>query len=123
MDERFRLPAASRKALARLGRERTIVRVDLARLVSKYLGETGKHLAELFDDAERKGWVLVFDEAEALFERRTEVDAAHDRYADRIIDYLIRRIEQHPGTVLAADADPDHATLTRFPTARHIPEP
>lgn len=122
MNERFRLPATKRRAPARLGRERTVVRVDLARLVSTHLGETEKQLAELFERAERSDWVLVFDEADTLFERRTGTDEAHDRYADRVVGYLVEQIEQHPGTAIVPDAD-DRATLTKFSSVRHIPEP
>lgn len=122
MDEQFRLPATQRRTLTRLGRDRTIVRVDLARLVSTYLGETERQLAELFEHAEKSGWVLVFDEADALLERRTEVNDAHDRYADQVIDYLIQRIEQHPGTVIVPTAD-DQVRLARFSSIRHVPEP
>ena len=63
--------------------ERDVYRVDLSMIVSKYIGETEKNLAKLFDKAEHKGWILFFDEADALFGKRTGVQNAHDRYANQ----------------------------------------
>jgi hypothetical protein len=71
--------------------------VDIARVVSKWLGETEKNLAEVFDAAERSQAVLLFDEADALFGRRTEVSDAHDRYANLETAYLLSRIEHFEG--------------------------
>ena len=83
-----------------LGRE--LYRVDLSRVVSKYIGETEKNLARLFDDAEAGGAVLFFDEADALFGKRTEVKDAHDRYANIDVSYLIERLEAYNGLVVLA---------------------
>jgi hypothetical protein len=71
--------------------------VDISRVVSKWLGETEKNLAEVFDAAERSQAVLLFDEADALFGRRTEVSDAHDRYANLETAYLLSRIERFEG--------------------------
>jgi phage tail sheath protein FI len=72
-------------------------RVDLAQVVSRYIGETEKNLAEVFDAAERSGAVLLFDEADALFGRRTEVRDSHDRYANQEISHLIERMANDRG--------------------------
>ena len=74
--------------------------VDLSALVSKYIGETEKALARVFDRAARERCLLVFDEADAVFGARTEVGDAHDRYANQEVSYLLARIEQHPGAVV-----------------------
>jgi hypothetical protein len=81
---------------------RGILRIDLAQVVSKYIGETEKNLAALFDRAERTGAVLFFDEADALFGKRTDVKDAHDRYANLDIAYLLQRIEAFEGVVVLA---------------------
>lgn len=77
-----------------------LYRVDLANVLSKYIGETEKHLAQLFDQAETMNVVLYFDEAESLFSKRTEMRDAHDRYANVQTGYLLQRIETYPGIVI-----------------------
>jgi ATP-dependent 26S proteasome regulatory subunit len=85
-----------------LGRDLLVV--DLSRLVSKWIGETEKNLAAVFDAAERGGAALFFDEADALFGRRTEVGDARDRYANLETAYLLSRLERFEGvTVLATN--------------------
>ncbi len=79
-----------------------LLRVDLAGVVSKYIGETEKHLRELFDACERAPVVLFFDEADALFGKRTQVNDAHDRYANIEIDYVLQRMEQFDGLAILA---------------------
>jgi hypothetical protein len=74
--------------------------VDIARLVSKWLGETEKNLAEVFDAAERMQVVLLFDEADALFGKRTEISDAHDRYANLETAYLLSRLERFEGLAI-----------------------
>lgn len=74
--------------------------IDLSALVSKYIGETEKALAKVFDRAARERCVLVFDEADAIFGTRTEVSDAHDRYANQEVSYLLTRVESHPGVVI-----------------------
>jgi hypothetical protein len=77
--------------------ELDLYRVDLATLVSKYIGETEKNLKSLFDSAETSGAVLLFDEADALFGKRSEVKDSHDRYANIEVAYLLQRIEGYRG--------------------------
>jgi hypothetical protein len=76
--------------------------VDISRVVSKWIGETEKNLAEVFDAAERSGAVLFFDEADALFGKRTEVSDAHDRYANLETAYLLGRLERFDGLAVLA---------------------
>ncbi len=75
-------------------------RVDLASVVSKWVGETEKHLRQVFDAADCGGTLLLFDEADALFGRRSEVRDSHDRYANLEVSYLLQRIEQFRGVVV-----------------------
>jgi SpoVK/Ycf46/Vps4 family AAA+-type ATPase len=77
-----------------------LYRVDLATLVSKYIGETEKNLRRLFDAAETGGGVLLFDEADALFGKRSEVKDSHDRYANIEVAYLLQRIEAYRGLAI-----------------------
>ncbi|HEX4293000.1 MAG TPA: ATP-binding protein [Rhizomicrobium sp.] len=86
-------------------------RVDLAALVSKYIGETEKNLGRIFDRAAEEGWVLFFDEADALFGKR------NDRAANQQIAYLLQRIEDYPGVVILStdlSARLDEAYARRF---------
>ena len=76
---------------------RNLYRIDLSAVVSKYIGETEKNLAQVFDDAERVQAILLFDEADALFGKRTEVKDAHDRYANLDVAYLVQRLEAFNG--------------------------
>ena len=79
-----------------------LYRIDLAAVVSKYIGETERNLRRVFDGAEGGGAVLFFDEADALFGKRTEVRDSHDRYANIEIDYLLQRIELFGGLAILA---------------------
>jgi hypothetical protein len=79
-----------------------LYRIDLACVVSKYIGETEKNLARVFREAEETRAVLFFDEADALFGKRSLVKDAHDRYANIEIDYLLQRMEEHAGVVFLA---------------------
>lgn len=79
-----------------------VYRVDLSRVVSKWLGETEKNLAALFDQAEDSGWILFFDEADALFGKRTESHTANDRSANQQIAYLLQRLEDYSGLAILA---------------------
>ena len=88
---------------ALLGEVRASVgRVDVGSVVSKYIGETEKNLNRVFAEAESKGWILFFDEADALFGKRTDVKDSHDRYANQEISYLLQRMEAYRGTVMVA---------------------
>jgi hypothetical protein len=80
--------------------ELDLYRIDLASVVSKYIGETEKNLRQVFDGAESGGAVLLFDEADALFGKRTEVRDSHDRYANTEIAYLLQRLEEHRGLAI-----------------------
>lgn len=105
---------------------RDIYRVDLSMVVSKYIGETEKNLSKLFDKAENKEWILFFDEADALFGKRTGVRDAHDRYANQEISYLLQRVEDYNGLVILASNlkdNIDEAFLRRFQAIIHFPLP
>jgi len=82
--------------------EQPLYRVDLARVVSKYIGETEKNLTRLFRSAEERGWILLFDEADALFGKRTGVRDAHDRYANLEVSWLLQRMEEFRGLAILA---------------------
>src|ERR1041385_3292763 len=77
-----------------------LFRIDLSAVVSKYIGETEKNLRRLFDAAEDGGAILFFDEADALFGKRSEVKDSHDRYANIEINYLLQRIEAYRGLAI-----------------------
>lgn len=77
-----------------------LYRIDLSSVVSKYIGETEKHLQRIFDAAEESGALLLFDEADALLGKRSEVKDSHDRYANIEISYLLQRMEAYRGLVL-----------------------
>lgn len=79
-----------------------LFQIDLSRVVSKYIGETEKHLAEVFADAEAANAALFFDEADSLFGKRSEVRDAHDRYANLETSYLLQRIDTYEGIVILA---------------------
>jgi hypothetical protein len=79
-----------------------LFRIDLSAVVSKYIGETEKNLRRLFDAAEDGGAILFFDEADALFGKRSEVKDSHDRYANIEINYLLQRIESYGGLAILA---------------------
>jgi len=81
-----------------------LYRVDLTRVVSKYIGETEKNLAEVFDRAKLSGAILFFDEADALFGKRSEVKDSHDKYANMETSYLLQKMEEYEGlTILATN--------------------
>lgn len=77
-----------------------LLRVDLAAVVSKYIGETEKNLERVFEAARESGAVLLFDEADALFGSRSEVKDSHDRYANIEVNYLLERIEKFGGVAI-----------------------
>jgi ATPase family associated with various cellular activities (AAA)/Winged helix domain, variant len=79
-----------------------LYRIDLSAVVSKYIGETEKNLRRLFDAAEDGGTILFFDEADALFGKRSEVKDSHDRYANIELDYLLQRMEAYRGLAILA---------------------
>jgi ATPase family associated with various cellular activities (AAA) len=77
-----------------------LYRIDLASTVSKYIGETEKNLRRVFDAAEESGAILLFDEADALFGKRSEVKDSHDRYANIEVSYLLQRVEAYRGLAI-----------------------
>ena len=90
---------AAAQVLAReLGRE--ILKLDLAAVSSKWIGETEKNLGAVFDEAARLDAVLLLDEGDALFGQRTGTTDAHDRYANLEVAYLLGRLESHPGVAV-----------------------
>ena len=103
-----------------------VYRIDLSQTVSKFIGETEKNLAKVFDKAESKNWILFFDEADALFGTRTATKDAHDRYANQQVSYLLQRIEEYNGLVILASnlkSNIDDAFLRRFQTVIRFPIP
>ena len=94
-----RSPLAAFRALA-AELDRSLFRVDLSGVVSKYIGDTEKNLDKIFRAAERAGAVLLLDEADALIGKRTNVKDSHDRYANEETAYLLKRIEQFDGLVV-----------------------
>jgi len=105
---------------------RDVYRIDLSTVVSKYIGETEKNLSKIFDQAQSKGWILFFDEADALFGKRTKVEDAHDKYANQEVSYLLQRIEDFDGIVILASnmkAHLDEAFVRRFEAIIHFPMP
>lgn len=128
----FAGPSGTGKTLAAevLARELALDlhRIDLAALVSKYIGETEKNLARVFAAAERGASVLLFDEADALFGRRSEVRDSHDRYANIEVSYLLQRLESYRGlailtTNLKNGLDPAFARRLRFTVQFPFPDP
>jgi hypothetical protein len=100
----FSGPSGTGKTMAAgvLAREldRDLYQIDLATVVSKYIGETEKHLRKIFDAAERSGAILLFDEADALFGKRSQVRDSHDRYANLEVSYLLQRMESYRGIAI-----------------------
>jgi SpoVK/Ycf46/Vps4 family AAA+-type ATPase len=96
---------------------RDVYRIDLSQVVSKYVGETEKNLERVFRKAQHRDWILFFDEADALFGKRSEVGHAHDRWANQEVSYLLQRVEDFPGVVLLAtklQASLDSGFVRRF---------
>lgn len=111
-----------------LGKENNtpVYRVDISSLISKYIGETEKNLASLFDQARSKKWILFFDEADALFGKRTEARSSNDRSANQQVGYLLQRVEAFPGVVILASnlkKNIDPAFTRRFDSMIHFPIP
>jgi hypothetical protein len=103
-----------------------LYRIDLSQVVNKYIGETEKNLRRLFDAAEESDVILFFDEADALFGKRTEVKDAHDRYANLEISYLLERMERFKGLAILATnrkKDLDEAFLRRLRFLLDFPLP
>ena len=103
-----------------------LYRIDLSSVVSKYIGETEKNLRQVFDTAEEGGAILLFDEAEALFGKRSEVQDSHDRYANIEVSYLLQRMESYRGLAILTTnlkEDLDSAFLRRLRFIVQFPFP
>ena len=91
-----------------------LYKVDLSQVVSKYIGETEKNLHRIFQEADATNVVLFFDEADALFGKRSEVKDAHDRFANIEISYLLQKMDEYEGVVVARDQPPRNILMRRF---------
>jgi AAA+ superfamily predicted ATPase len=103
-----------------------LYRIDLSSVVSKYIGETEKNLGRIFDEAETSNAILFFDEADALFGKRSEVKDAHDRYANIEVGYLLQRMEAHEGIAILATnlrKNMDEAFVRRLHFTLELPFP
>ena len=102
-----------------IGKEfnRPVYRIDLSQVISKYIGETEKNLEKIFNLAENKDWILLFDEADALFGKRTTTKSSNDRYANQEVSYLLQRVDSFNGLVILTSNfknNIDDAFLRRF---------
>ncbi|PCJ21800.1 MAG: AAA family ATPase [Gammaproteobacteria bacterium] len=103
-----------------------IYRIDLSQIVSKFIGETEKNLEKIFLRAENQQWILFFDEADALFSKRSGVSNSNDRHANQETAYLLQRIESCQNLVILASnlkENIDEAFLRRFQSIVHFPRP
>jgi len=103
-----------------------VYRIDLSMVISKYIGETEKNLEKVFKKAENKNWILFFDEADALFGKRTNISDAHDKYANQEISYLLQRLEEYPGLVILASNmrnNVDESFTRRLQSIIHFQKP
>lgn len=103
-----------------------VYKIDLSMVVSKWVGETEKNLARIFDAAEHKEWILFFDEADALFGKRTSTQSSQERYANQEVAYLLQRTEDFPGTIILASnmkGNIDEAFSRRFQSIIYFPIP
>ncbi len=105
---------------------RPLVKLDLSQVVSKWVGETEKHLDTAFREAEERDSVLCLDEADALLGKRGEIRHGSDRYANLEVSYLLQRLEEHPGLIVMASnhkENIDPAFMRRFQTILAFPRP
>ncbi len=105
---------------------RPVYRIDLSMVVSKFIGETEKNLGKVFDMALHKDWILFFDEADALFSKRTTTNSSNDRYANQEVSYLLQRVEDYPGVVILATnlkGNIDDAFIRRFQSMIYFTKP
>ncbi|HII02532.1 TPA: ATP-binding protein, partial [Methanosarcinaceae archaeon] len=103
-----------------------LYKIDLSGIVSKYIGETEKNLKKIFGEAETGNAILFFDEADALFGKRSEVKDSHDRYANIEVNYLLQQMEEHEGIIILASnykKNLDDAFLRRLQFAVEFPIP
>jgi len=103
-----------------------VYKIDLSLIVSKYIGETEKNLSGIFETARHKNWILFFDEADALFGKRTAASTSNDRFANQQTAYLLQKIEDFPGVVILASnlkGNMDEAFSRRFQSVIHFDMP
>lgn len=100
--------------------QREIQRVDFSALISRYAKETERNLDKLFQQAEANEVILFFDEADALFGKRSEVRDSHDRYANIEVSYLLERLDQFPGMVVFASNRPSNLDDTLFRRCQQV---
>ncbi len=123
-------PSGTGKTLtaALLGKQygKDLYRIDLSQIVSTFIGETEKNLERVLKRSETKSWIPFFDEADALFGKRTNVQSAHDKYANQEVSYLLQRVEDYPGLLILASNfknNLDDAFIRRFHSLVHFPCP
>ncbi len=103
-----------------------LYKVNLANIASKWIGETEKHLADLFDTAENQNAILLFDEADAIFSKRSEIESSHDKNANMGVSFLLQRMETYSGLLLLSTnfkSNLDEAFLRRFHSVVEFPMP
>ena len=125
----FTGPSGTGKTLTAnlLGKETglKVYKIDLSQVVSEYIGETEKNLSKLFEAAENKNWILFFDEADAIFGKRTEVKDSHSQYANQEVSYLLQKIEEYSGLVIFSLSENavDESFLNRVQFVVEFPRP
>jgi SpoVK/Ycf46/Vps4 family AAA+-type ATPase len=126
----FHGPSGTGKTLtaALLGKlyDLDVYRIDLSMVISKYIGDTEKNLEKVFKKAENKNWILFFDEADALFGKRTTISDSHDKFANQEISYLLQRLEDYRGLVILASNmsnNVDEAFTRRLQSIIHFQKP
>jgi AAA+ superfamily predicted ATPase len=103
-----------------------LYKINLANIASKWIGETEKHLADVFDKAQKQNAVLLFDEADAVFSKRSEIESSHDKNANMGVSYLLQRMESYTGLLLLSTnfkGNLDSAFLRRFHSLVEFPMP
>ena len=94
--------------------KKEIYRIDLSQLANTYIGETEKNLDEIFEKAQQNDWILFFDEADALFGKRTDVKDANDKYANQEVNYLLQRIANYTGSLMIKCLSPGCLQLSNL---------
>ena len=94
--------------------QRPLLKFDVKRITSRYIGETEKNIDGIFRKAKTQGAVLFFDEADALFGKRTSVTDSHDRYANQEVSYLLQRIRRYPGLMIFSTRDISSSRMSRI---------
>ena len=103
-----------------------VYKIDISMISSKWIGETEKNLAKIFDTAETKDWILFFDEADSIFGKRTSKGGSNEKQSNQEISYLLQRTEEYPGIVILASnllGNIDDAFIRRFQSMIHFKIP